>query len=589
MNQRACRSVGIDLGTTFSTLAYVDAQGLPRVVADSSGQAVMPSIVFFDDHEILVGQLALEQAALRADRVVQFIKVHMGDPWRREFLGRIHTPESVSAILLGQLVKEAEPQIGPVPSAVITVPAYFTEKRRRATQQAGEIAGLEVIGTLNEPMAATLAYGLHHTDQPQKIVVYDLGGGTFDVTVVEIAPNELQELATAGNRQLGGRDWDQALIEFVADSFKKAHGVDLHAIPRAMQDLLLESERAKRRLSRMQRTSIRVQAEGRDHQVEITRAQFEGMTVGLLQATRLTTETALADAKLRWDQISRVVLIGGSTQMPAVRTMLQQLGGKPPDTGVNPVLAVALGAAVYAHLLETGTGLKAVVQKPSEEAEPSVGYELGLAPPSAASGPPAAPQAALAPPVVHFVTAHGVGLKVRSGQEIVNKVLIPKNRRVPAYETRRFYTRATGSGGRELKLEITQGDAEDLKLTESLGTGWLPDLPANAPDGQPVDVTMEFDDQGRLHIRALYVPARQEMAMILEIPGGLQPAEVEEHRRYLEDTGFLPRRDQPTPADPQGPAAVSNDSFRFSLDDLLEDLRSDPDEDDDLPMIEPVD
>ncbi|NQT16191.1 MAG: Hsp70 family protein, partial [Planctomycetes bacterium] len=204
MNQRACQSVGIDLGTTYSSLAYVDAQMTPRVVSDSSGRAVMPSVVYFDDDDIIVGDFALGQAKLHADRVVQFIKVQMGERWRKEIQGRVHTPESISAMIIGQLTKEAEPQIGPVPSAVITVPASFTEKRRRATQQAGEIAGLKVIGTLNEPMAATLAYGLHHTRQEQIVAVYDLGGGTFDVTVVRIAPDDLEELATNGNRQFGG-------------------------------------------------------------------------------------------------------------------------------------------------------------------------------------------------------------------------------------------------------------------------------------------------------------------------------------------------------------------------------------------------
>ena len=241
MNERACEAVGIDLGTTYSSLAFMDNSLMPRVVPDSSGQTVMPSVVFFDGNEIIVGEMALQQAKLCADRVVQFVKVHMGDPWRKEILGRVHTPESISAMILGQLVKEAEPQIGPISKAVITVPAYFTEKRRRATQQAGEIAGLEVIGTLNEPLAATLAYGLHHTDQTQVVVVYDLGGGTFDVTVVRISPNMLEELATAGNRQLGGRDWDQALIDHVANDFQRAHGQDLRRDAQAMQDLLLEA------------------------------------------------------------------------------------------------------------------------------------------------------------------------------------------------------------------------------------------------------------------------------------------------------------------------------------------------------------
>ena len=259
MNERGCQSVGIDLGTTYSALAYIDLQMTPRIVPDSSGQAVTPSVVFFDDDEIIVGDIALQQAKLRADRVAQFIKVHMGDDWKREFRGEVHTPESLSAIILAHLVREAEPQIGPINSAVITVPAFFTEKRRRATQQAGEIAGLKVIGTLNEPMAAALAYGLYREEKEQTAVVYDLGGGTFDVTIVHISPNELSELATSGNRQLGGKDWDQCLIDHFFADFQRNYGVDLRESLQAMQDLILSCEQAKRRLARMNKTSIRLQ------------------------------------------------------------------------------------------------------------------------------------------------------------------------------------------------------------------------------------------------------------------------------------------------------------------------------------------
>jgi molecular chaperone DnaK len=541
----------------------MDPQMLPRVVADSSGQTVMPSVVFFDDEDIIVGDMALQQAKVYADRVVQFIKVSMGDQWRKEYQGRVHTPESISAMILGQLVKEAEPQIGPIRSCVVTVPAYFTEKRRRSTQQAGEILGLEVLGTLNEPMAATLAYGLHRTNQEQTVAVYDLGGGTFDVTIVRISPNELEELATNGNRQLGGRDWDQALIDFVVEDFRKAHVLDLHTVPQAMQDLLLECERAKRRLGRMSRTSIRVHAEGRDHQVEVSRQKFEELTAHLLQATKLTTEVAIEDAGLKWDQIARVVLVGGSTHMPAVREMLKQVSGKPPDTGVNPVVAVALGAAIYAHMLEAGVAPKAIQQKPTIEPDDQ---EATLAP--QASEPTVSEEGGEAMPRVRFVTAHGVGLKVRTARGWSNRVLIPKNTQVPVSTTKRFLTKSSGAGGSTIKIDVTQGDTTDLALAETLGTGRIKGVPPDEPDQQPVDVTMKFDDQGRLHIQAFYVPRNQEMEMSLEIPGGLQEEEVREHQRFLEETGFL----EPVSADR-----------------LIQTLESQDDEEDDYPLLEPID
>jgi len=568
MNQRGCEAVGIDLGTTYSSLAFMDPQMMPRIVCDNAGQSVMPSVVFFDDEEIIVGDMALQHAKLQADRVAQFVKRHMGDGWRKEFLGRVHTPESISAIILGQLVKEAQPQIGPISSAVITVPAHFTEKRRRATEQGGEIAGLKVIGTLNEPMAATLAYGVHHTDREETVVVYDLGGGTFDVTVVRVSPNELEELATNGNRQLGGSDWDEEIIKFVVDDFRKAHGVDIRCVPQAMQDLYLECEQAKRRLGRMAKTSIRVHAEGHDQQVEITRDIFDDLTAPLLHATKLTTETAVADACLTWDHISRVILVGGSTHMPSVRQMLQETSGKPPDTGVNPVVAVALGAATYAYMLETGDARKVLRHESSiePEAEERDGYEL------ADVKPPPLPEKTAEIPAVRFVTAHGVGLKLRDNESWTNRVLIPKNSQVPVSVTRRFVVKSRGVGGTEIPVDITQGDTTDLALAEHLGTGRITGIPQGEADRKPVDVTLEFDDQGRLHIHAVYVPRNKKMEFSLEVPGGLREEEVEEHRRFLQETGFL---------DP-----VTADQMLAGLG--MDDEEDDDDEDNDLPVIEPV-
>jgi molecular chaperone DnaK len=543
----------------------MDSQMIPRVVADSSGQAVMPSVVYFADEEIIVGEMALQQAKLCSDRVVQFIKVHMGDMWRKEFMGRVHTPESISALIIGQLVKEAEPQIGPISSAVVTVPAYFTEKRRRATQQAGEIAGLNVIGTLNEPMAATLAYGLHRTNREQVVVVYDLGGGTFDVTVVRISPNELEELATSGNRQLGGRDWDQALIDHVVTDFQKTFHIDLTMIPQAIQDLLLECERAKRRLGRLAKTSIRVHAEGHDHQVEVSRELFEELTAHLLQATKLTTEVAVRDAGLRWEQISRIVLVGGSTHMPAVRHMLRDLSGKPPDTGINPVVAVALGAAIYAHMLETGQEVKSI--RPENTIDEIAPADAEKSADSSKATPAEIPLDHSAVPTVRFVTAHGVGVKLRGKHGPINRVLIPKNTRVPTSITKTFLTKSMGAGGTQITIDITQGDTTDLALAEQLGTGKIKGLPRKEPDGQPVEVTMAFNEQGRLDIRAKYVPRNQEMEMSLDIPGGLREEEVQEHRRFLEETGF----------------------FNSSSAEQIIEAIDDDDDTDDIPMLEPID
>ncbi|MCI0460528.1 MAG: Hsp70 family protein [Gemmataceae bacterium] len=562
MNERGCRAVGIDLGTTYSALAFLDAQGIPRVVPDSSGQAVVPSAIFFDDHEIIVGDIALQQAKLRRDRVVQFIKVHMGDEWRFQVDGQVHTPESLSGIILAHLRREAEPQIGPVPSAVITVPAYFTEKRRRATQQAGEVAGLGVIGTLHEPMAAALSYGLHREQGEQTVLVYDLGGGTFDVTIVRITSNQLEELAIAGNRQLGGKDWDQCLVELVADDFQKEHRIDLRTGPEglpALQDLHLECERAKRRLSRMAKTSIRLQAFGRDHLVEVTREQFEERTAHLLQATKLTTQLALEDARLRWKQINRVVLVGGSTQMPMVRQMLRDVSGSPPDTGINPVTAVALGAAIYANILETGQGPKAILKGEKTPAAATV---------DSASYLTSTPQTGDLPRV-HFVTAHGVGVKALKQGRWTNAVLIPKNTRVPASAGRQFLTQKKGTRrGTKIRILITQGDTPDADLAEILGVVTVSGIPPREPGGQPVQIQMHFDDQGRLHLRALYVRTGQQLSHSLEVSGGLKEEEVRHYHEFMRKTGLIT-----SPVAPENAWAMP----------LLEE-----DDDDDIELLEPI-
>jgi molecular chaperone DnaK len=575
MTHRACQAVGIDLGTTFSSLAYMDAQLTPRVAQDSSGRSVLPSVVFFDDGEVIVGEIAQEQALTRADRVVQFIKVHMGDEWRREINGRMHTPESISALILAQLVLQAESQIGPISSAVITVPAYFTEKRRRATQQAGEIAGLQVIGTLNEPMAAALAYGLHREQQDQTALIYDLGGGTFDVTVVRVSPTELVELATLGNRQLGGKDWDEALINHVADDFQRKHGVDPRTHLDARQELIVECERAKRRLSQLRKTAIKVRAFGKEHVCEVTREVFEELTAPLVQTTRLTTEIALEDARLQWADIDRVVLVGGSGHMPMVRGMLERASGKRPDTGVNPVLAVALGAAQYAYLLETDQAPRAVrTEGRDQPASDETVAELQDQ-----------ERPALQLPSLKFVTAHGVGVRARVKGQDSNVVLIRKNTPVPCRVSQSFTTFADNKDGAisRLAVAITQGDTTDLSLAELLGVGQIRGFPKAEKSGRPVTVTMEFDEQGRLHVHAVYVRTGADLQIDLEVPGGLTEAKVDEYRRLLE-TSSLARSDDANRLQEKNlkPSTATIPPLQqFEELDALDD-------DDDVPLLEPI-
>lgn len=554
MNQRGCQAVGIDLGTTYSALAYIDSQQMPRVAPDTSGQVVTPSVVLFDDHDIVVGDIALQQSKSRSDRIVQFIKTKMGEDWKKEFNGRIHTPESISAIILAHLVREAEPQIGSIHDAVITVPAFFTEKRRRATQQAGEIAGLNVIGLLNEPMSAALAYGLHFPSaelpkgqkvNEQNALIYDLGGGTFDVTIIKITPRELIELATCGNRQLGGKDWDDCIIQFVADEFQRKFGTDPRSSPSVMQSLVLGCEQAKRQLTRLSRTTVQVSGFGRDHICEVTREQFEGLTAHLLQTTKLTVEMALEDAGLTWEQIQRIVLVGGSTNMPMVRTMLRTESGNLPDTGVNPVLAVALGAACYARLLEQGKAPIAISKKSDRTEAASTSKSADIDP---------------GLPTVRFVTAHGVGVRARIQGQLANHVLIKRNAAVPSRVDYDFKTYSADGIVRRIPLVITQGDSQDIDAVEVLGTGIVEGFPPNEPAGHKLRVTMSFNEQGRLQVAATYLKTNMQLKMALEVPNGLQPEKVEELKSYLLEQGLA--RSQPaSPKDAVNeiPPAIDDD------------------------------
>ena len=464
-----------------------------------------------------------QRPLLLADRHCERLSFKLG--------AQTHTPESISAMILAHLVREAEPQIGPVKKAVITVPAFFTEKRRRATQQAGEIAGLEVVGTLHEPVAAALAYGLHRmTDvKEQNVLIYDLGGGTFDVTVVRITPRKLEELAICGNRQLGGKDWDKCLIDLVVREFGQQHRIDLAEAAaakdrealQALQDLQIMAEKAKRHLSSLMRTEIKLQAYGQSYRREITRQEFEALTAHLVNLTKLTANQTVKDAgfltregRADWGRIDRVVLVGGSTQMPMVRQVLQQVSGKPPDIGINPVTAVALGAAVYGHILETGHGPKQIVL----------------------DEPTSAP--------VRFVTAHGVGVRVRRQGVRVNDVVIPKNTAVPMSAVREYRTVKHGANrdANRINIVVTQGDTTDPEAVEILGTASFTGIPKDEPAGQPVEVKLAFDAHGRLHLEAMYTKrdlARERLTLDLEVPGGLRQQEVDQYRQMFQDSGLV--------------------------------------------------
>src|SRR5580765_8371248 len=354
------RAVGIDLGTTNSVVAVLEG-GEPTVIANAEGGRTTPSVVAFaKNSEVLVGEIAKRQAVTNVDRTIRSVKRHIGTNWTVDIDGKSYTSQEISARVLGKLKRDAESYLGePVVDAVITVPAYFNDSQRQATKEAGEIAGLNVLRIVNEPTAAALAYGLDKGEKEQTILVFDLGGGTFDVSLLEIGDGVVEVKATSGDNHLGGDDWDQRVVDWLVTQFKNGHGIDLSKDKMAMQRLREAAEKAKIELSSSGETTINLpyitaSGEGPLHLEEkLTRAEFQRMTSDLLDRTKGPFQQAIKDAGISINDIHHVVLVGGSTRMPAVVDVVKELtGGKEPNKGVNPDEVVAVGAALQAGVLK---------------------------------------------------------------------------------------------------------------------------------------------------------------------------------------------------------------------------------------------
>jgi molecular chaperone DnaK (HSP70) len=367
--QHQPRYIGIDLGTTYSAMAWLDPHGTPVTLPNAEDEPTTPSVVLFEPSgEVVVGREAKRAAVIVPDLVADYVKRDMGLPqYHKRINFRFFSPASISALVLKKLKQDAERRIGPIAGAVITVPAYFDEKRRRATAAAGEMAGLKVIDILNEPTAAALAYAFRDfvnnggkaddqiaraiaTTAPHVAVVYDLGGGTFDVTVLRIAGDDLTVLATDGDAQLGGRDWDECIVNWACRNFKKVYRSDPRKDPNSLQQLVLAAEEAKKDLSRLPKTRLMVTHAGQTMPMELTREEFESMTAELLDRTRQRVSQVIADAGLTWGQVHEVLAVGGSARMPMVLRMLLEITGKQPNCSLPPGEAVAHGAAIHAAI-----------------------------------------------------------------------------------------------------------------------------------------------------------------------------------------------------------------------------------------------
>jgi molecular chaperone DnaK len=481
------KAVGIDLGTTNSVVAVLEG-GEPAVVANAEGNRTTPSIVAFKGEEVLVGELAKRQAITNPDNTIRSIKREIGTTWKQKFEGSDYTPQEISARILQKLKRDAEAYLGEdVTEAVITVPAYFNDAERQATKEAGKIAGLNVLRIINEPTAASLAYGLENSED-QKILVYDLGGGTFDVSVLEISEGVFEVKSTAGDSKLGGDDWDEKVMDWLVEKFKSSTGIDISNDKMAMQRIKEGAEKAKIELSSTSETEINLpfitaNDAGPQHLLEkLSRSEFEKITSDLVDRTKEPVNKAIDDAGLSFSDIDHIILVGGSTRIPSIQALVKTMTGKDPHKGVNPDEVVASGAAIQAGVLKGD--VKDVL--------------------------------------LLDVTPLTLGVETKGG--IVAK-MIERNTTIPTKRSETFTTAEDGQT--EVEIHVLQGEREMASGNKSLGKFKLTEIPS-AKQGTPqIEVTFDIDANGIVNVNAKDLGTGKEQNITITGGTALEDDEIE--------------------------------------------------------------
>jgi len=482
-------SIGIDLGTTNSAVAYINEHGKPAIIPNALGESITPSVICFKEGERLIGEEGKEMQALGMYPVAAFFKRQMGDDL---FIfhadGVDYSATELSTLLLKKLKNDAEAQLGQtISEAVITVPAYFRDPERKATIEAGKSAGINVLQVINEPTAAAVAYGLNKTSKKQRILVYDLGGGTFDVTLLELEPNHVKVNNSDGDHQLGGKDWDERIIEYLASKFQDEYGIEPLEEAESLADMLVQAEDAKKRLTSFEKTVISIAHDGNKGKYELDRATFEQITADLMERTMSMTMRVLEDMRLKPRNIDGVLLVGGSTRMPMVHQFIEKQFGKPPMIGINVDEAVALGAALIAEERLTARQSKHIFAlKGTTKTIDVTNHSLGMI------------------AINHNQTAY------------LNSIILPKNAEIPCQETRPYQHRTRSRGENQLEIFMTQGESESPEDVAYLGRYVVQDIPYQKGGLAVLDVGYHYDESGTVQVDAKARNNNQKLKVRIE-------------------------------------------------------------------------